>query len=162
MSIDPLDPTNPVVALCAEGMALDGTPAEAARLFAQAWDARRDDLDAAIAAHFVARHQPTAAETLRWNALAVRHAEAVLDGRAAGLLASLYLNLGDAQANVGELESAAASMRQAAAALEAVAAGGYRDLVALGIQRLGARVGAGDADTRQAATTAARSHPSAE
>src|SRR5688500_12732661 len=71
------DPANTVVALCAEGMAAEGTPADARRLFERAWAARRDDYDAAIAAHFVARHQATPADALHWNALAVRHAEAV-------------------------------------------------------------------------------------
>jgi hypothetical protein len=138
---EPIDPSNPVVALCAAGMAAEGTPAEARRLFERAWTARRDDYDAAIAAHFLARHQPTPAETLRWNALAVRHAEAVADGRAAELLASLYLNLGDAQANVGEAAAATESARRAAGHLAAVPPGGYRELVALGIGRLAARVG---------------------
>lgn len=136
-----IDPTNPVVALCAEGMAVEGTPAEARRLFEQAWAARRDDYDAAIAAHFLARHQPTPEETLHWNAVAVRHAEAVADGRAAELLASLYLNLGDAQATLGELVPAAASARRAAEHLAALAPGGYREFVALGIGRLAGRVG---------------------
>lgn len=146
MSGDFLDPTNPVVTLCAEGMAVEGTPAEAARLFAQAWAARRDDFDAAVAAHFVARHQPTLAETVRWNALAVKHAEAVADGRAAGLLASLYLNLGDAQATVGDIEAAAASARRGMAHLAAIAPGGYREFVALGIRRLAARIGEAEDD----------------
>ena len=141
MSPDSIDPTNPVVALCAEGMAAEGTPAAARRLFERAWAARRDDYDAAIAAHFLARHQPTPGETLYWNALAVRHAETVSDGRAAGLLASLYLNLGDAQANVGDAAAAAASARRAARHLAAVEPGGYREFLALGIRRLGARVG---------------------
>jgi hypothetical protein len=141
---DAIDPTNPVVVLCAEGMAVEGTPAEARGLFERAWAARRDDFDAAVAAHFLARHQPTSAETLRWNALAVRHAEAVADGRAAGLLASLYLNLGDAQANVGDVLAAKESARHATAHLAAVQAGGYREFVALGVRRLASRVG----DTR--------------
>jgi hypothetical protein len=139
------DQTNPVVRLCAEGMAVEGTPAEARILFDQAWAARRDDFDAAVAAHFLARHQPTPADTLHWNTLAVRHAEAVADGRSAELLASLYLNLGDAQAKVGDLVAAAASARCAAAHLPALPPGGYREFVALGIRRLEARVaGASD------------------
>ena len=144
MSTAFIDPTNPVVALCAEGMAAEGTPSEARRLFERAWAARRDDFDAAVAAHFLARHQPTPTETLHWNALAVRHAEAVADGRTAGLLASLYLNLGDAQANVGDAGAAAASARRAAAHLAAVPPGGYREFVTLGVGRLTARVTASD------------------
>lgn len=138
-----IDPTNPVIALCAEGMAAEGTPAEARRLFERAWAMRRDDFDAAVAAHFLARHQPTPAERLHWNALAVRHALAVADGRAAGLMASLYLNLGDAQATVGEVRAAEESVRRAAAHLTAVPAGGYREFVTLGVRRLGARLESG-------------------
>lgn len=134
-----IDPSNPVVALCAAGMAAEGTPVEAKRLFEQAWGARRDDFDAAVAAHYLARHQPTPAEALRWNALAVRHAEAVSDGRAIGLLASLYLNLGDSQANVGDLAAAAESARTAGEHLASLPPGGYRELVTLGAQRLAAR-----------------------
>src|SRR5690348_3924414 len=131
--------SNPVVALCAEGMAMEGTPAEARRLFEQAWSIRRDDFDAAIAAHFLARHQATAQETLHWAAVAVQHAEAVGDGRADAFLASLYLNLGDAQASVGNLTAAAEAAERAAAHLAAVPAGGYREFVAFGIRRLAAR-----------------------
>ena len=141
MQSDLIDPTNPVVALCAEGMAAKGTPTEALRLFERAWEARRDDYDSAIAAHFVARHQATPADTLRWNALAVRHAEAVADGRASGFLASLYLNLADAQANVGDVAAAGESVRRAAEQLAAVPPGGYREFVAMGIRRLADRVG---------------------
>jgi hypothetical protein len=143
-----LDPENPVVALCAAGMAADGTPAEALRLFEQAWAARRDDYDACVAAHFLARHQPTPADTLRWNALAVQHARAVPDGRADGFLASLHLNLGDAHAALGQLEAAAEAARLAARHLGDVPSGGYRDFVAMGIRRLAQRLGvAGEIET---------------
>jgi hypothetical protein len=62
-----IDPTNPVVALCAEGMAREGEPAVAKRLFEEARSSRTDDFEAAIAAHYLARHQPTPADTLHWN-----------------------------------------------------------------------------------------------
>ena len=137
----PIDSENPVVALCAAGMAAEGTPAEARRLFEQAWAARRDDYDACIAAHFLARNQGSADSTLHWNALAVRHAEAVTDGRAAELFASLYLNLGDAHAALGQSEPAAAAVHLASAHLAALPAGGYREFVALGVDRLAQRLG---------------------
>lgn len=135
-----MDPTNPVVALCAQGMAVDGSPIEALRFFELAWAARRDDFDAAVAAHFVARHQPTAAATLHWNALAVQHAEAVSDGRCNELLASLYLNLGDSHARVAQREPARTAVRRAADYLSRLPPGGYRDFVAMGIDRLARRL----------------------
>jgi hypothetical protein len=136
-----IDADNPVVALCAAGMEAEWTPAEALRLFEQAWAARRDDYDASIAAHFLARHQPTPADTLHWNALAVQHAEAVPDGRADGFLPSLYLNLGDARAAVGELDAAVEAARRATRRLGTMEPGGYRDFVAMGIRRLAQRLG---------------------
>ncbi|HEX7979989.1 MAG TPA: hypothetical protein VF461_15375 [Gemmatimonadaceae bacterium] len=135
-----IDPTNRVVALCAEGMAMEGSPDEAMRLFEEAWASRTDDFEAAIAAHFVARHQPTPADTLHWNALAVHHAELVLDRRAEGFLASLYLNLADAHERVGERESAVSAVKRAAVHLDQLPDGGYREFVASGIRRLAERL----------------------
>ena len=132
----PMDPTNPVVALCAQGMAVDGMPTESLRLFEQAWAARRDDFDAAIAAHFLARHQATATLTLQWNELAVQHAEAASDGRCQALLASLYLNLADSHARLGQGELARAAAQRAAESLAELPPGGYREFVAVGIDRL--------------------------
>lgn len=156
-----VDQMNPVVLLCAEGIAAEGTPPEARRLFELAWATRRDDYDAAVAAHFLARHQPTAEETLRWNTLAVQHAEAVADGRAAEFLASLYLNLGDAQANVGNTIAAAAAARQAAAHLATLPLGGYREFVAFGIRRLAARVGTATMPNESIPSDGANRHSSA-
>jgi len=61
-------------------------------------------------------------------------------GRAAGFLASLYLNLGDAQASVGDVGAAAAAVQRAAHHLAVLPPGGYREFVALGIHRLAERV----------------------
>ena len=131
-----MDLTNPVVALCAQGMAVEGTPDEALRLFEQAWAIRRDDFEAAVAAHFLARHQSTADATLHWNTLAVQHAEADPDGRTGELLASLYLNLGDSHARLGQTVPARAAVRRAAEHLVSLPPDGYRDFVAMGIERL--------------------------
>jgi tetratricopeptide (TPR) repeat protein len=131
-----IDPENPVVRLCAAGMAIEGDAPAARALFAEAWALHRDDYEASIAAHFVARHQTTPDQTLHWNALAVRHAEAVGDHRVDGLLASLYLNLGESYRVLGRSEEAAAAVERASAALIDLPPGGYRDFVAGGIDRL--------------------------
>jgi len=130
------DSTNPVVQLCAAGMAVEGDAEQARGLFAKAWDLRRDDYDASIAAHFVARHQPTPEDTLRWNQIAVRHAVAVPDDRTKPFLASLYLNLGESQRVLGQRDDAIESARVAHAALVHVPPGGYREFVAGAIARL--------------------------
>ena len=136
----PIDPNNPVVLLCAAGMERDGEPEEARRLFQQAWDARRNDYDTAIAAHYLARHQPTPHETLRWNSLAVTHAERVVDGRTTELFPSLYLNLASSLTALGRLDEAREIIGRAKEHLEGLRADGYRDFLAIGINRLQARL----------------------
>ena len=91
-----MDLSNPVIQLC-----MDGTRAEfehrvedARVLYQQAWEARADDYDACIAAHYVARFQDSVEESLRWNQLALKHADAVNDDRVKDFYPSLYLNLG--------------------------------------------------------------------
>jgi hypothetical protein len=50
-----MNPDNPVVRLCAEGMNAEGEgrPDEAKRLFQQAWDESTDDFQACVAAHYL-------------------------------------------------------------------------------------------------------------
>jgi hypothetical protein len=131
-----IDGDSPVVRLCAAGMAIEGDAAAAAALFWQAWHARRDDYEASIAAHFLARHQPSLEVSLYWNRVAAEHAEAVTDERARPLLASLYLNLADSYLALGHPGEATAVAEQGIAALEFLPADGYRDFVSRGLQRV--------------------------
>jgi hypothetical protein len=142
------DPDNPVVSLCAAGMAVEGDREQARALFTRAWSIHRDDYEASIAAHFLARHQPTGEETLAWNERALQHATMVTDGRTAAFLASLYLNVGDSYLAAYRLDDAAVAARLAHANLAALPAGGYRDFVEYGIRRLDERITAtrGDID----------------
>jgi hypothetical protein len=135
-----IDASNPVVALCAEGMAREGTPEVARELFERAWSLRQDDYDACIAAHFVARHQPTPGGTLEWNQRALRHAEAVADDRVRDFLPSLLLNLGDSLLASGRVAEARSVAEQAKVAIARLPDGGYREFVARGIDRLMSRV----------------------
>jgi hypothetical protein len=141
------DPTNPVVALCAEGMREEGTPATARACFERAWAIHRDDYEACIAAHFLARHQPTPALALEWNRRALEHAERVRDGRAAAFLPSLLLNLGDALLGAGRVGEASLAAERARLLNASLPRDGYRDFVARGIENLlaRARYGSGDA-----------------
>jgi hypothetical protein len=139
-----VDPENPVVQLCAAGMAVEGDAPAARELFAKAWALHRDDYEASIAAHYVARHQSSPEETLRWNAVAVQHAEAAADDRVNILLASLYLNLAESHRVVGNSAEAAAAGRRAREALIHLPAGEYRDFVAGAIERLHTRLPAAD------------------
>ena len=135
-----IDGDSIVARLCAAGIAIDGDAAAAGALFRQAWDARRDDYEASIAAHFLARHQPSLGESLYWNRVAAQHAEAVTDERAKPLLASLYLNLADNYLALGDSAKAIIVAEQGVAALGFLPADGYRDFVSRGLQRVCARI----------------------
>jgi hypothetical protein len=131
------DPNNPVMTLCAAGMQVDGEPAKALALFEQAWELRRDDFDASVAAHFVARHQTTAAATLQWNERALQHADALMDDRACALLPSLCLNLADSYRIDGRLDQAQVlALRGLVAVDQLPTDDGYAQFVRAGLNRL--------------------------
>jgi hypothetical protein len=138
------DPSNPVVAWCVHGMEREGTPHEALASFERAWALRRDDYDACIAAHFMARHQPTAEDTVGWNRRALLHALASGDARLAAFMASLHLNLGDSLLAIGARAEATEEARQARLALASLDPDGYGRFVTMGVERLEARLRATD------------------
>jgi hypothetical protein len=143
------DTTNPVMALCVAGMEAEGEPAKARALFEQAWAARKGDFDASVAAHFLARQQPTPADTLHWNTVALEHADALRDDRVATLLPSLCLNLGDSLLAAGRESEALALVERAESAVAALPTDGYGMMVRGGIERLRARVDAAVPEFRQ-------------
>lgn len=132
-----MDPNNPVVKLCAEGMQAEseGKNEAALRLFTQAWEASGDDYEACIAAHYLARQQTTPQDVLRWNQEALRRAELVGDERIEAFYPSLYLNMGYSYEVLGDRRQAIRYYRLAATSLDALPAGPYGDLVRDGVAR---------------------------
>jgi hypothetical protein len=98
-----MDITNPVIQLCLQGSRaeFEHRPEDARALYRQAWEAHRDDYEACIAAHYLARSHDKPEEVLRWNELALEHAQAVKDEKVAAFYPSLYLNLGSAHEKLG-------------------------------------------------------------
>jgi hypothetical protein len=91
-----MDINNSIVQLSLQGMRVEfeHRVEDARALYGQVWDVRTDDYDACIAAHYVARFHDSAEESLRWNQIALEHANTVNDGRVNDFYPSLYLNLG--------------------------------------------------------------------
>lgn len=137
-----MDPNNPVVKLCVEGMQAEGAGRhdEARALFTRAWDTRTDDWEACMAAHYLARHQPTPEETLRWNQEALDRANAVTDDRVHGFYPSLYLNLGHSHEQLGNLAEARRFYDLAAASSAALPEDRYGGVVRQGIERGKSRI----------------------
>ena len=91
-----MDLNKSVIQRCVEGTRAEFEHRidDARILYQKAWEARKDDYDACIAAHYVARFQDSVEESLRWNQLALKHAKAVNDESIKIFYPSLYLNLG--------------------------------------------------------------------
>lgn len=132
-----MDPNNPVIKLCAEGMKaeMEGRTDEARALFLQAWGESKDDYDACIAAHYVARHQKSSEEILHWNKEALDRADAVDDERVHSFYPSLYLNMGKAHEDLGKWEEAKRHYELAEAKMSNLPGGRYGDIVRDGIIR---------------------------
>jgi hypothetical protein len=103
-----MDPQNQVVRYCAEGMEREqeGRYEEALRLFMLAWNQSKDAFERTIAAHYVARHQPTPELALHWNQESLINADAVGDDRVQDFYPSLYLNIGKSHEDLGNLKDA--------------------------------------------------------
>ena len=137
-----MDPNNPVVKLCAEGIdaEMKGRRDEARTLYLRAWELRQDGIDACIAAHYIARHQDTPAETLRWNELALTHALSASGDSIRAFYPSLYLNLGKSYEDVGDTASARELYEQGERCVNDVPRGGYGDVVRQGLRNALERV----------------------
>ncbi|MGW7346731.1 hypothetical protein [Streptomyces sp. NPDC054854] len=114
-----MDPRNTVVRLCTEGMAAEaaGRGEAAHALFRRAWDAASDDYEACVAAHYMARHQPTPEDTLHWNRTCLELADRVGDERVRPFYPSLHGALGRALLERGERGEARAHFEAGAARL---------------------------------------------
>src|ERR1700679_3904832 len=89
------DPENPIIKLCGQGMLLEGDDnvSAAAELFMQAWNEASNDFEKFTAAHYVARHQNTVADKLRWDEVSLNLALNINDDGIKGAYPSLYLNV---------------------------------------------------------------------
>lgn len=89
------DPNNKIVKLCAQGMELEGQGRNVAALqrFEEAWEAASNDFEKFTAAHYVARHQDSVANKLKWDEIALQHALKINDENVQGAYPSLYLNV---------------------------------------------------------------------
>ena len=91
-----MDLTNPVIQLCIQGTRaeFEGRHEDARALYQQAWDLTKEDYEACIAAHYVARFQDSPAQTLQWNRIALERADASDPELVKEFYPSLYLNMG--------------------------------------------------------------------
>ena len=148
-----MDPNNPVVKLCVEGMRAEGEgrPEAARGLYERAWTEGMDDFEACVAAHYLARQQPGAEETFRWNREALERADAATaagNGRVEAFYPSLLLNMGKSREDVGDPAGAGRCYELAAGKVVALPEDGYGSLVRRGIEGGLGRLGLAQPENR--------------
>lgn len=102
------NPNNNVIQLCVQGMDMEGkgNPEEASRLFLQAWNEAANDFEKHIAAYYVARHQKTVPDKLKWLETALRFALNVNDDSVRGAYASLYSSIAKGYEDLNDSDNA--------------------------------------------------------
>ncbi len=102
------DPKNNVVKLCAQGMDMEGKgkPEDASKLFLQAWNEATNNFEKFTAAHYVARHQKSIADKLKWDETALRLALKINNDTVKATFPSLYLNIAKCYEDLNDLDNA--------------------------------------------------------
>lgn len=102
------NPGNPVIRRCIMGMSEqeNGNADAAYTLFEQAWQEAGHDFEKYIAAYYLARHQKTAPDKLKWFETALQFALQVDNDSVKGALPALYNRIADVYADLGEPEQA--------------------------------------------------------
>jgi tetratricopeptide (TPR) repeat protein len=136
------DPNNPIIKLCAHGMELEGTakPEEAAKVFQQAWDEATNNLEKFAAAHYIARHQNSVADKLKWDETALSLALEITDDQVKGAYPSLYLNIAKCYEDLKDFAKAKQNYELALGHTSFLLNDGYGDMIKAGIANGLARI----------------------
>lgn len=102
------NPNSIVIQLCIQGIGMEekGKPEEASRIFLQAWNEAADDFEKFTAAHYVARHQKTVSDKLKWYETALQFALRVNNAAVNAAFASLYSNIAKCYGDLGDFDNA--------------------------------------------------------
>jgi len=130
------DPNNNVVRLCTKGMELEVSQHanEAQQLFLQAWNEATNDFEKFTAAHYVARHQESVEEKLKWDETALAHALKIADGSLNNIYPSLYLNIGKCYEDLNDLDKAKENYQSALSYISSLSDNGYGKMIKSGIK----------------------------
>ena len=98
-----MDEHNPIIKLVNEGMKSErkGKIERAQELFVKAWKTSSDNHEKCIAVHFVARHQNSPEDTLKWNIESLNRAKDAPQEKVKSYYPSLYLSIGISYENFG-------------------------------------------------------------
>lgn len=99
---------NNVIQLCLQGMDMEGKdkPGEAGRIFLQAWNEATNDFEKFTAAYYVARHQNTVRDELKWLETSLQFALKINDVSVNAAFRSLYSNIAKCYLDLSDFDNA--------------------------------------------------------
>ena len=102
------NPANHVIQLFIQGMELveKGKPEEARSIFLQAWNESTNDFEKFTSAYYVARHQETVRDKLKWLETALQFALKVNNEAVISAFPGLYLKIAKCYEDLGDLDNA--------------------------------------------------------
>ena len=102
------DPRNHVIRLCVQGMEMEekGKPEEAGKLFLQAWNEATNDFEKFTAAYFVARHQKSVPDKLKWLETSLQFALKINGVTVKAAFPALYENIATCYEELSDLDNA--------------------------------------------------------
>ena len=105
------NPANQIIQLCIQGMELEekGKAEEARSIFLQAWNESINDFEKFTSAYYVARHQETVRDKLKWLETSLQFALKINDVTVSGAFPSLYLNIAKCYEDLNDRERATKS-----------------------------------------------------
>jgi len=129
------DTNNRIVKLCAEGMELEGEGRneESLLLFRKAWEEAATDFERFVSAHYVARHQESVVDKLKWDETALQSALRINDVTVEGALPSLYLNVGKCYEDLHDLHKARLNYNLGLSYADSLLDDGYGNMIKGGI-----------------------------
>ena len=129
------DPENPIIKLCAHGMELEGEgkSTEALSVFQQAWNEAGNNVEKFSAAHYIARHQNSVADKLKWDKTALHLALDMKDEGIKGAYPSLYLNIAKCYEDLNDFDNAKLNYELALSYARFLLEDGYGNMIKAGI-----------------------------
>ena len=102
------NPANHVIQLCIQGIELEeiGKPEEASSIFLQSWNESTNDFEKFTSAYYVARHQQTVRDKLKWLETSLQFASKINDVTVRGAFPSLYSNIAKCYDELNDRERA--------------------------------------------------------
>lgn len=102
------NPNNPIIQLCVQGMDMEekGKTEEATQIFLQAWNEATNNFEKYMAAYYVARHQKTVSEKLKWLETALAFALKINNVTVTSAFPTLYSNIAKCYKDLGEFDNA--------------------------------------------------------